>query len=288
MLNSTADFGDPFKHQNGAEDRHIDVKAELDALLISLEVVTSNQQNPDDSEHTPIGANSFEHLAGNSRSIVQQQAVYESLQVIQAQVVAQSEESAQKLRQYQESIQSLSQIIASDRLQMARMSGEMSVKLNNFHALNAQFTTMHAQMVETSQTLRSKVTQIDRLFAASQSVRAEQEQFAALTAETIAKADLMQSQLAAIVQQIGDNHQSIAALKAEVESLRKTVRQEAQQKLINFDLRDRELISLCTNLQARQKIQMATAKKFSIWLSILSGVVGATLLLLIRVWIGMK
>lgn len=283
MLNSTADFGDPFKHQNGAEDRHIDVKAELDALLISLEVVTSNQQNPDDSEHTPIGANSFEHLAGNSRSIVQQQAVYESLQVIQAQVVAQSEESAQKLRQYQESIQSLSQIIASDRLQMARMSGEMSVKLNNFHALNAQFTTMHAQMVETSQTLRSKVTQIDRLFAASQSVRAEQEQFAALTAETIAKADLMQSQLAAIVQQIGDNHQSIAALKAEVESLRKTVRQEAQQKLINFDLRDRELISLCTNLQARQKIQMATAKKFSIWLSILSGVVGATLLLLIRV-----
>ena len=283
MLSSTADFGDPFKHQNGAEDRHIDVKAELDALLISLEVVTSNQQNPDDSEHTPIGANSFEHLAGNSRSIVQQQAVYESLQVIQAQVVAQSEESAQKLRQYQESIQSLSQIIASDRLQMARMSGEMSVKLNNFHALNAQFTTMHAQMVETSQTLRSKVTQIDRLFAASQSVRAEQEQFAALTAETIAKADLMQSQLAAIVQQIGDNHQSIAALKAEVESLRKTVRQEAQQKLINFDLRDRELISLCTNLQARQKIQMATAKKFSIWLSILSGVVGATLLLLIRV-----
>ena len=288
MLNSTADFGDPFKHQNGAEDRHIDVKAELDALLISLEVVTSNQQNPDDSEHTPIGANSFEHLAGNSRSIVQQQAVYESLQVIQAQVVAQSEESAQKLRQYQESIQSLSQIIASDRLQMARMSGEMSVKLNNFHALNAQFTTMHAQMVETSQTLRSKVTQIDRLFAASQSVRAEQEQFAALTAETIAKADLMQSQLAAIVQQIGGNHQSIAALKAEVESLRKIVRQEAQQKLINFDLRDRELISLCTNLQARQKIQMATAKKFSIWLSILSGVVGATLLLLIRVWIGMK
>ena len=288
MLNSTADFGDPFKHQNGAEDRHMDVKAELDALLISLEVVTSNQQNPDDSEHTPIGANSFEHLAGNSRSIVQQQAVYESLQVIQAQVVAQGEESAQKLRQYQESIQSFSQIIASDRLQMARMSGEMSVKLNNFHALNAQFTTMHAQMVETSQTLQSKVTQIDRLFAASQSVRAEQEQFAALTAETIAKADLMQSQLAAIVQQIGGNHQSIAALKAEVESLRKIVRQEAQQKLINFDLRDRELISLYTNLQAHQKIQMATAKKFSIWLSILSGVVGATLLLLIRVWIGMK
>lgn len=288
MLNSTADFGDPFKHQNGAEDRHMDVKAELDVLLISLEVVTSNQQNPDDSDRTPIGANSFEHLAGNSRSIVQQQAVYESLQVIQAQVVAQGEESAQKLRQYQESIQSFSQIIASDRLQMARMSGEMSVKLNNFHALNAQFTTMHAQMVETSQTLQSKVTQIDRLFAASQSVRAEQEQFAALTAETIAKADLMQSQLAAIVQQIGGNHQSIAALKAEVESLRKTVRQEAQQKLINFDLRDRELISLYTNLQAHQKIQMATAKKFSIWLSILSGVVGATLLLLIRVWIGMK
>ena len=288
MLNSTADFGDPFKHQNGAEDRHMDVKAELDALLISLEVVTSNQQNPDDPDQTPIGANSFEHLAGNSRSIVQQQAVYESLQVIQAQVVAQGEESAQKLRQYQESIQSFSQIIASDRLQMARMSGEMSVKLNNFHALNAQFTTMHAQIVETSQTLQSKVTQIERLFAASQSVRAEQEQFAALTAETIAKADLMQSQLAAIVQQIGGNHQSIAALKAEVESLRKIVRQEAQQKLINFDLRDRELISLCTNLQARQKIQMATAKKFSICLSILSGVVGATLLLLIRVWIGMK
>ena len=286
MPNSTADFGDPFKHQNGAEDRHMDVKAELDALLITLEVMTSHQPNLDDSEQTPIEANSFEHSAGE-RAIVQQQAVYESLQVIQAQVVAQSEESAQKLRQYQESIQSLSQVITSDRLQMARMSVE-SVKLDNFHALNAQFTTMHAQMVETSQTLQSKVTQIERLFAASQSVWAEQEQFDALTAETIANCDLMQSQLAAIVQQIGDNHQSIAALKAEVESLRKTVRQEAQQKLINFDLRDRELISLCTSLQTRQKIQMATAKKLSIWLSILSGVVGATLLLLIRVWIGMK
>ena len=286
MPNSTADFGDPFKHQNGADDRHMDVKAELDALLISLEVMTSHQPNLDDPEQTPIGANSFGHSTGEP--IVQQQAVYESLQVIQAQVVAQGEESAQKLRQYQESIQSLSQIIASDRLQMARMSGEMSVKLNNFHALNAQFTTMHAQMVETSQTLQSKVTQIERLFAASQSVWAEQEQFDALTAETIANCDLMQSQLAAIVQQIGDNHQSIAALKAEVESLRKTVRQEAQQKLINFDLRDRELISLCNSLQARQKTQMATAKKLSIWLSILSGVVGATLLLLIRVWIGMK
>ena len=287
MLNSTADFGDPFKHQNGADKRHMDVKAELDALLISLEVMTSHQPNLDDSEQTPIEANSFEHSAGE-RAIVQQQAMYESLQVIQAQVVAQSEESAQKLRQYQESIQSLSQIITSDRLQMARMSGEMSVKLDNFHALNAQFTTRHAQMVETSQTLQSKVTQIDRLFAASQSVRVEQKQFAALTAATIVNADLMQSQLAAIVQQIGGNHQSIAALKAEVESLRKTVRQEAQQKLINFDLRDRELISLCNSLQARQKTQMATAKKLSIWLSILSGVVGATLLLLIRVWIGMK
>jgi len=147
---------------------------------------------------------------------------------------------------------------------------------------------MHAQMVETSQTLKSKVTQIDRLFAAFQSVRVEQEQFAALTAATIATADSIQSQLAAVVQQIRGNHQSIATLKAEVESLRKTVRQEAQQKLINFDLRDRELISLCTSLQTRQKIQMATARKFSIWLSILSGVVGATLLLLIRVWIGLK
>ena len=286
MPNSTADFGDPFKHQNGADDRHIDVKAELDALLISLEVVNSHQPNPDDPERTPIDTASFGHFAGEP--IVQQHAIYKSLQVIQAQVIAQNEESAQKLRQYQESIQILSQIIASERLQMARMSGEMSVELNNFHALNAQFTTMHAQMVETSQTLQSKVTQIDRLFAASQSVRAEQEQFAALTAETIANCDLMQSQLAAIVQQIGGNHQSIASLKAEVESLRKIVRQEAQQKLINFDLRDRELISLCTILQTRQNIQMATAKKFSIWLSILSGVVGATLLLLIRVWIGMK
>ncbi|WP_373544978.1 hypothetical protein [Chamaesiphon sp.] len=286
MLNSTADFGDPFEHQNGSDDRHVDVKAELDALLISLEVVTSDQPNPNDIEQTPINTASLGHSTGEP--IVQQQAVYESLQIIQAQVATQSEESAQKLRQYQESIQSLSQTIASDRLQMARMSGEMSVKLNNFHALNAQFTTMHAQMVETSQMLQSKVTQIDRLFAASQSMRVGQEQFAALTAETIATADSIQSQLAEIVQQIGDDRQSIAALKAEVESLRKTVRQEAQQKLINFDLRDRELISLYTNLQARQKIQMATVKKFSIWLSILSGVVGATLLLLIRVWIGMK
>jgi len=119
LLNSTADLGGPFKHQNGADDRHLDVKAELDALLISLDVVTSHQPNLDDSEQTPICDTSFEHST-RDRAIVQQQAVYESLQAIQAQVIAQSEASDQKLRQYQESIQSLSQIIATEAQQFSR------------------------------------------------------------------------------------------------------------------------------------------------------------------------
>jgi chromosome segregation ATPase len=327
LLNSTSDLGGvfPVNCQNGAADQNVDVTAELDALLNSLELATPHPSPP----HTPLSGavtdpeasrqlqprqviGGFEQIqsilsqletAHHALEIDRQQAtaaqatISESLQAIQARVATQSQDLEQKLRQYHESVQSLSQTISTDRLQLAGMGVEMSAQLNNFHDLHDRVTTTHAQIVETSHTLQSKVTEIERGFVSLiQSVRVEKNQFAALTAETIAKADTIHSQLADIVKQIGgDPHavtqplaQTIATLQADVEALRKTVRHEAQQKLINFDLRDRELISLCTKLQARQKLQAANARKFSIWLAILSGVLGVTLLLLIRVFISLK
>ena len=218
-----------------------------------------------------------------------QDAFYNSLQVIQAQVTSRSNDSEQKLHQYQESIQSLSQTISTDRLRIAGMSVDMSTKINDLHGLNTQITTMHAQIVEKSQILQSRIVEIDRGFVKlSQSVREEKEQFYELTAETIEKADLIQSQLAEIFKHINRERDSNIALKAEVESLRTTVRQEAQQKLINFDLRDRKLISLCNSLQVRQKSQIAISKKFSIWLSILSVVIVAIFILVLRILISLK
>ena len=328
MLNSTSDLGGVFpgNHQNGAADQHVDVTAELDALLSSLELATPHRS----PHHAPLVetvaapealapqlqplqvSDGFEQMQAllsqletarhdleidRQQATAAQAAMSESLQAIQTRVATQIEDLEQKLHQDRQSVQSISQTISTDRLQLAGMGVEMSAQLNNFHDLHDRVTTTHAQIVETSSTLQSKVTEIERGFEALiQSVRVEKNQFAALTAETIATADTLQSQLAAIVKQIGgDPHsltqplsQTIATLQADVTSLRKTVRHEAQQKLITFDLRDRELISLCTSLQARQKLQAANAQKFSIWLSILSGVLGATLLLLIRVFISLK
>jgi hypothetical protein len=228
-------------------------------------------------------------LIAHDRATTGQEAFYDSLQAIQVRVAARSDDSEHKLDRYHESIESLSQSISTDRLRIAGISVDLTTKLTDLHSINAQIITMHAQIVEKSHTLQTRIAQIDRGFLElSQSVQTEKEQFYALTVESIEKADSIRSQLAEIVKQRIDDRDSISALKAELELVRQTVRKEAQQKLINFDVRDRELIAICNDLQTRQKDRVLTTTKIIRWLWILSVVVGVLFISLIRISISLK
>jgi uncharacterized phage infection (PIP) family protein YhgE len=214
-----------------------------------------------------------------------QEAFYDSLQVIQQQVAARSYDSEQKLRQYQSSIQNLSETISIDRLRIAGMSVDLSTKINNLHDLNAQITWMHAQIADKSQTLQSRMNELDRGFGElSQSMRTEKDQFYELTVETIEKADAIRSQLAGIIKQASVDRDSIDRLAIEIES----VRQDTDRQINDFSVSERELISICNDYQAREKDWTANANKFSRWLWILSVAVGVMFILSIRVLVSAK
>jgi phosphopantetheine adenylyltransferase len=213
-----------------------------------------------------------------------EQTFHESLQAIEARVVARSDDSESKLRQYQESIESLSQTISTDRLQIAGMSVDMSTKLTDLYGLSDRMTTMHAQIVEKSQTFHTKIAELDLgLSKLSQSVRNEQEQFYALTVETIEKADVIRSQLADIIKQVNRDRDSISVLKAEIESVKCDNQAEIERQLRIFHRRENEIILLCTDIQARQKERIVNTRKLSIWLWGLSVVVGVISILLIKI-----
>jgi hypothetical protein len=217
------------------------------------------------------------------------QATYNSLQVIQSQVATRSHESEQKLQQYQESIQNLFQTISTDRLRIAGMSVDMSKKVTDLHSLNAQITTMHAQITGKSQALQSRIAEIDRSFIElSQSVQQEQKQFYELTVETIEKADLIRSQLADITKQMSTDRASIYTIETEIKTLHQNINLDIMQQLNSFDLRHQEMNLIWNNFQARYKQQVILVKKLSGWLWVLSFSVGAIFILLIRVLVSLK
>jgi chromosome segregation ATPase len=222
-------------------------------------------------------------VIAHDRVTTGQEAFYDSLQAIQAQVETRSHESEQKLQQYQELIHRLSQTISTDRLRVAGMNVELSSKLNDLNVLSAEITNMHAQIVEKSQTLQSKIAQIDRAFGElSKSVREEKEQFYALTVETIEKADTIGSQLAQLIQQIGSDRDKISEVVTDIATMRQAASQATERQLTNFEQHDRELILLAQNFQADRKKQLVTVRKLSIWLWILSVAVGLLAFLSLR------
>jgi hypothetical protein len=236
-----------------------------------------------------LEATRYALVIAHDRVTTGQEAFYDSLKVIQSQVATRSNESEAKLRDYQNFIQSISQTISTDRLRIAGMSVDMSTKFNELHGLSAQIAVMHGQIVEKSQTLQSKVTQIEQNFGLlSQSVQAEKEQFYELTVETIEKADLIRSQLAEIVQQISDDRVLFSTLTTEIESIRTETRAQSAQQLTNFELRDFELNSLFNNVKIDRKHQLITTKMLTNWLWILSGGMGIILVLLIRLSLAVK
>jgi chromosome segregation ATPase len=223
-------------------------------------------------------------IIAHERATTGQAAFYDSLKAIQVDAAARSDESEHKLNRYHESIQSLSQTISSDRLQIATMSVDLSTELTDLHSLNTQITSTHTQIIAASEAMRSRIVEIDREFVAlSVSVQTEKEQFYELTVAAIEKTDQIGSQLANIIKQIGDDRDSISTLKSQLEGVRHLARQEIEQKLNNLDLRYHQLISTWDDFQVRQKDRAINTRKFSSWLWILSVAVGGILVLLIRI-----
>jgi uncharacterized coiled-coil DUF342 family protein len=142
---------------------------------------------------------------------------------------------------------------------------------------------MHSQVVEKSQTLQLKITEIDCSFGnLSQSLREDQQQFYELTAETIDKADVIQSQLTDVIKQIDNDRASIMALKSSIESVKQVCQQVILQQSDEADSRYQELLTICTDLQFRQQERIATTNRQSRWLWILSIAVGIIFILSIR------
>ncbi|AFY96028.1 hypothetical protein [Chamaesiphon minutus] len=228
-------------------------------------------------------------VVAHERVTIGQQAFYDSLHAIQQQLVATSHDSEDKFRQYHQSIESLSQTIATDRLKIAGMSVEMSTKLHNLHALDAQITNIHTGVVETSQDIELRLTEVERgFFRLSQSVSKEQEQFYELTVQTIEKAESVRSQFADIIKQIEDDRHSISSLHNEIESVKHDTQQQLELQFHDLNLCQDELILLCNNLQSLQKDRLAISTKFSRWLWILSVAVGTIFILLMRIMSSLK
>ncbi|WP_310489751.1 hypothetical protein [Chamaesiphon sp. VAR_69_metabat_338] len=208
------------------------------------------------------------------------------LQSLQREVADDRDRSAAKLRQYQESVESLAQTIGADRLQTM----EMSAKLTEIDSLEDRLTVMHDRVVQKSQTLESKISQIERGFGElSQSIQSEKEQFYALTVETIEKADLLRSHLTQIANQIDDDRAMISQLRAEVAQIDRSIPTQIERQLDSaLNVRDRELLAICDDLQARHRQGVATIKKLSNWLWILSVTVGAISILSICIAISFK
>ena len=213
-----------------------------------------------------------------------QEAFYESLGAIQDHVALQSRDTDDKLHSYQESIQSLTTAIATDRDKLAIMGVEMTLKLSELKGLDEQIVARHGQVVSQSQALQEKVYQIDRGFTElAASIQQEKGQLTQLSTSTIDKAEVLRSEFNEVARQISLDRDAIEHLKAEISLIRQTITLEAEQQSAHFDRQHQELMSTWSEIQVRQKHLSRHGWRFSVWLWILSLTVGVVLVLLITI-----
>jgi hypothetical protein len=91
-----------------------------------------------------------------------------------------------------------------------------------------------------------------------------------------------------VVQKSNSDRVKISEIEADIATMRQHASQEVERQLTNYKLHGRELISLSNEFQADRKKQLATLRKLSTWLWILSVAVGIILLLSIRTLIIIK
>lgn len=244
-------------------DQNLDVKAELDSLLTSLQLAT----NPAVPQVEAIDSSILEIKQLKFRT--QQLAKY----------------SQTRFDQVEQRLASIEQIPAK----IASMSIDLSTKLTELDYLSTQLAATHTEIVTTDQTTKERIVEIDRRFVELvASVQTEKQQFYELTVETIEKADAIKSQLANISNQIRADRESISALKNELESVRHLVRQETEHKLNNLDLRYHQLLSMWDDFQIHYKDRAVNVHKLQRWLWILSTAVVCIFVMLIRVLIILK
>jgi predicted nucleic acid-binding Zn-ribbon protein len=213
-----------------------------------------------------------------------QEAFYESLRAMSEQVATNSHESEAKLLEYQASISHLTQEISADRLKIAMVSEDLTLKVNQINGLDSNITIIHEQIVDKSQTLQTSIAELDRKFGElSQSVQTEKEQFYELTAETIHKVEGMRLEFVNIAKQNRLNAETIEQLKKDIDTIRQNVSYEAEQQLDRFDRHYDETIATWGDLQVRQKASTRDAKRFYNWLWLLSFAVGVLFILLVTV-----
>jgi hypothetical protein len=248
----------------------------LRGLGVQLETARQNLLTASDTLTETLG----------ERIAAERAAFDASFRSLQREVAAYHDNSAAKLRQYQQSVESLVQTIATDRSQTV----EINTKLREISDLGDRLTTMHEQVVEKSPPLQFKISQIERSFVElSQSIQSEKEQFYALTVETIEKADLLRSQLTQIANQIEDNRATISQLQADITAIHQSTPAQIDRQLDStLNVRDRELLAIYHELQDRHYKGVATIKKLSNWLWILSVVVGTISIVSIWMVIGFK
>ncbi len=228
-------------------------------------------------------------VLAHDRLFTGQEAFYDSLHEIEARVTAQSIDAVQQLQQDRELIQQLSQTISTDRLQIAGMSVDLSIKYSQVHDLSTQITDMHAQITEKSQILHSRVTEIDRGFIElAESVRLEKDQFYELTAQTIDRTEAMQSQFTNIAKEFSLDREAIAVLQSELTAVREMLVCSTEQQLDYFDLQFYELMTNWSELSGYHKKQGGDTRKISTWLWGLSAVVGIVFVLLIYLLMRLK
>jgi hypothetical protein len=287
--------------------KNLDVTAELDSLLISLDI--NNPQPPQllesINESSSISSNLASIAATQSQQIFQELnatrdrliTAHTDLQVIHQQNQVQVDvidANVLEIKQLKSRTQQLATYSKNQLEKVERMLDRIEqIQLEIFTGLehfggSEQMQLMLTQL-ETSQLMQSRISEIDQKFVQlSASINTETEQFYALTAATIDRADLIRSQLVEIVKQVNDDRDTISTLKANFSTLQQTIQQEIEQQLSNFYVRERELIATWDDLQIRSKHQIGATKKLWTWLSILSVVVGSIFILLIRILIVLK
>ncbi len=218
-----------------------------------------------------------------------QETFYESLRSIQERAAATSHDSEQKLQQYQESIQQLTQTILAEQSQLATTSMEMGQKLAELGELSTQIITMHGQVVERSQALQANITKIDLGFTElSQSVQKEKEQFYELTVETIDKTDRMQVQFTDIANQVRLDREAISTLKSEIKVVRQSIESETQDQLDRVDSQYQESMTTWDEVAVRQKTLSRSTGRFATWLWLLTFAVGVIFVLLVAVLVSLR
>jgi uncharacterized phage infection (PIP) family protein YhgE len=217
-------------------------------------------------------------VLAHDRLCTGQEAFYESLQEIEQRVTSHTNDSVDRLRQYQELIETRSQTLSTDRQQIAEMSVDVSLKYAQIQELSTQIRDMHAQITEKSQLIHRRVADTERGFSElAESVQVEKNQFYELTAETIDRTTAIQDRFSKIDREFSLDREAIAALKSELAKVQAGFDRASEKQLDYFDTQFYDLLADWSELSEERQERGSDNRKIIAWLWALSIAVGLAL-----------